>query len=123
MSTEDDDLRDWLRLLLTPGVGRETARRLLRRFGSPQALFGADADVLRAQAGSWAAALQAMPEGLETHLAATRRWLAADARHQVLTLGHPAYPRLLLETADPPLLLFAQGQLSLLDRPAIAIVG
>ncbi|NWG76260.1 MAG: DNA-protecting protein DprA, partial [Rubrivivax sp.] len=37
--TGDDDLGAWLRLLLSPGIGRDTARRLLAAFGSPQAVF------------------------------------------------------------------------------------
>jgi len=38
-------------------------------------------------------------------------------------LGDAAYPALLLETADPPLLLYAQGRLELLGAPALAVVG
>ncbi len=54
----------------------------------------------------------------------TQAWLAADpVRRHVLTLGDPAYPPALLETADPPLLLYAQGRIDLLTSPSIAIVG
>jgi DNA processing protein len=41
----------------------------------------------------------------------------------VVPLSDPAYPRLLYEIADPPTLLFARGDLSLANRPALAIVG
>jgi len=40
-----------------------------------------------------------------------------------VALGDTAYPPLLLQTADPPLLLYVQGDLSKLTLPAIAIVG
>ena len=33
-----DEARAWLQLLDTPGIGRESARALLARFGSAQAL-------------------------------------------------------------------------------------
>ncbi|HZW74926.1 MAG TPA: DNA-protecting protein DprA, partial [Caldimonas sp.] len=36
-----DEFSAWLRLLETPGVGREAARALLARFGSPEAVLGA----------------------------------------------------------------------------------
>ncbi|HEX7435565.1 MAG TPA: DNA-protecting protein DprA, partial [Caldimonas sp.] len=36
-----DDIAGWIRLLETPGVGRESARKLLAAFGSPQAIFAA----------------------------------------------------------------------------------
>ena len=35
-----DDWPDWLRLMATPGVGPDSARRLLAAFGLPQAIFG-----------------------------------------------------------------------------------
>jgi DNA processing protein len=34
-----EELGAWLRLALTPGVGPESARRLLAAFGEPQAIF------------------------------------------------------------------------------------
>ena len=33
------DLQPWLRLVLTPGVGNATARRLLAAFGPPENIF------------------------------------------------------------------------------------
>ena len=40
-----------------------------------------------------------------------------------LTLGQGLYPRLLAELEDAPPLLMAKGNLNLLDRMAVAIVG
>jgi DNA processing protein len=40
-----------------------------------------------------------------------------------LALGQGLYPRLLAEMEDAPPLLMAKGNLNLLDRPAVAIVG
>jgi DNA processing protein len=55
---------------------------------------------------------------------ATTAWLAAaPTTRQVVTLGDASYPAALLETADPPLLLYLQGRLSLLGDPSLAIVG
>ena len=39
MVTDVDELAAWLRLLITPGVGRGTARQLLAAFGTPQTVF------------------------------------------------------------------------------------
>jgi DNA processing protein len=41
----------------------------------------------------------------------------------VIALGDAAYPHALLESPDPPLLLYAIGRLELLHAPALAIVG
>ncbi len=119
-----DDLAAWLRLLRTPGIGRESARRLLGSCGSPEAVFAARPVTLRELLGpALAAALATEPERHAEQLASTEAWLDADATHHVLTLGVADFPALLLETADPPLLLYAQGRLDLLGAPALAIVG
>ncbi|MFY7865628.1 DNA-processing protein DprA [Roseateles sp.] len=119
-----DELAAWLRLLETPGIGLESARRLLSHFGSPQAVW-------ESGAGSWqellspkqCAALRQAPPGFDAQLEATQAWLAADTRHQVLVLGDADYPQALLETADPPLLLYLDGRRELLGQAHLAVVG
>lgn len=51
------------------------------------------------------------------------KWQEADAHHHLLGLDHPAYPTLLKDTADAPVLLYAEGSLAALERPLIAAVG
>ncbi len=119
-----EDLDAWLRLLRTPGIGRTAARRLLAACGSPQAVFSARAAALRELVGAEAAsALSEPPPRHDEQLAATRAWLDGDASRHVIALGEPAYPAALLETADPPLLLYAQGRIALLQAASIAVVG
>ena len=119
-----EDLPAWLRLVRTQGVGRDTARHLLAACGSPEAIFETQAATLRQLVGpAPSAALKDEPEGHAEQLAVTLAWLDADAGHHIVTLGDPAYPASLLETADPPLLLYAQGRLDWLGAPALAVVG
>jgi DNA processing protein len=124
-----DDFDAWFRLLETPGVGREAARRLLAACGSPAAVLGAAPATWRELVGAKAAlALGQVPPEFHSRLAAARSWLAGGAGRSVLALGDPAYPERLLQTADPPLLLYLQGAAdvdvgALLARPSIAIVG
>lgn len=116
----------WLRLLETPGIGRETARQLLAAFGAPEAVLTADVAQRREVVGPVrAAALEQPDEGHEALLAATLDWLATDdglVRH-LIPLGDPDYPPALLETADPPVLLYAIGRVDLLKTASLAIVG
>ena len=42
-----DELTAWLRLTLTPGVGNDSARRLLACFGTPATLFRQDTTALQ----------------------------------------------------------------------------
>lgn len=119
-----DDLAAWLRLIETPRVGRESARRLLAAFGSPQAALAAAAAARREVIGAAPAnRLSAPPEGFEALLARTTDWLRADARREIVVLGDPRYPTRLLESPDPPLLLYVQGRVELLGAASVAIVG
>lgn len=125
-----DELEAWLRLLLSPGLGRAQARQLLRAWGSPQAVFAQEPAAWEALGLSrLLPALVQVPPGLPDQLARTLAWLAQPDRF-VLTLGDPAYPQALLQTDDPPLLLFALGTLARQWQegqdgggPCLAVVG
>lgn len=121
-----EELGAWLRLLESPGVGRESARRLLAAFGSPEAVFAAPQSSLRKLlSAQQASALQTAPEHWERLLQNTWAWLQAadDAPHALLTLGDSDYPQALLQTPDPPLLLYLKGRRELLCKTALAVVG
>jgi DNA processing protein len=119
-----DEFDAWFRLLETPGLGREGARRLLAGFGSA-------AQVLQAPKAAWrqvvgpdlAQALDTEPEELPARRRAAREWLDGSAERLALSIGDSDYPALLLQTPDPPLLLYVQGNVELLNRRSLAIVG
>jgi len=121
------ELAAWLRLLETPGVGRDSARRLLCAFGSPEAVIGASVTGRTEVVGpKLAQALSIAPADLDSLIDLTLAWLhdGKDVTRAVIPLGDPRYPRLLLETCDPPLLLYAQGRLEFFQNDnAVAIVG
>ena len=129
---EADELAAWVRLLAAPGIGRESARKLLACYGSPQAVLAAST-ASRAQVVGPAAAhaLATSSAQIDALVAATQAWLggidadvdADTSPRAVVTLGDPLYPAALLQTADPPLLLYAQGRTELLASTSLAIVG
>ncbi|MBV8247880.1 MAG: DNA-protecting protein DprA [Comamonas sp.] len=114
----DAESQAWLRLLLTPGLGRSAVRRLLARAGGAPQIWQLPAAAWReCVTEAQAQALAALPPDWQRHSAALERWLAEPATgitHALVPLGHPQYPQALLETADPPLLLFVQGPEALL---------
>ena len=122
---DHDELGAWLRLLESPGVGRESARRLLAAFGSPEAVFQAGHAAHVGAVGTVVAqALRVPLDGLPAQLEKTLQWLSLRPEtHSVIGLGDPNYPALLLETADPPLLLYALGSLEHIRKPSLAVVG
>lgn len=121
---EYTELAAWLRLLETPGIGWESAHRLLQALGSPQAVFelpGAAWQTLLS--AKQRQALSQEPAHLPDLLARTWRWLQDDEARSLLILGDADYPAALLATADPPLLLYLEGRRELLAGPALAVVG
>ena len=117
----------WLRLSQTPGIGAQTLRQLLQTFGSVQAVLLQDPIALR-QVLSLAQvqALQIEPPQWRDMCQRTQAWLAQSAdgvQHEVWTWGDASYPQSLLSLADPPPLLFAQGQLNRPCGTSVAIVG
>ena len=112
---EREELAAWLRLTLTPGVGSVTARRLLVAFGWPQRIFEQPAQALQACATpAQATALLAPPENLTPLVETTWQWLQEETAsggpaRAIAPLGHPLYPAPLLDTDDPPLLLYLMG--------------
>ncbi|MGZ5200601.1 MAG: DNA-processing protein DprA [Telluria sp.] len=119
-----DHLADWLRLEQASGVGCRTANQLLAAFHSPQAIFQASDNELATHLPlPGVRALRAPPSaGFGELLAATLAWLAQPGHH-IITQHDPRYPELLTHIPDPPLMLYAQGDVSLLARPCLAIVG
>ena len=111
-----DDLVDRLRLVRSPGIGPVTFRQLIARFGSVSAALEAVPD-LAARGGGKAPRLMDRKQA-EAEIA---RVEAFGARY--LILGQGLYPRALAELDDAPPLLTVKGDLKLLDRPLIAIVG
>ncbi|MDB5874545.1 MAG: smf [Ramlibacter sp.] len=124
---ERGELAAWLRLVLTPEVGNTAARSLLAAFGLPDAVFRQSPDALRqVVTAAQARALGSEPADLARRLDATWQWLhapEAQERRQVLTLGDTNYPPGLLNTEDPPLMLYVIGDIPPAWPIAIAVVG
>lgn len=120
-----DELKAWLRLSLSPGIGNITARKLLACFGLPQAIFEQPSAALRQVATPLQTeALRAEPPTLSELLETTWAWLGQSevggCRRQVLSLGDPGYPQALLDIDDPPLLLYLHGVASFQETMTMA---
>ena len=50
-------------------------------------------------------------------------WLDAGSKRHCVHLESPDYPWLLKEISSPPMILFAEGSFSTLDKPQLSIVG
>ncbi len=117
----EDELAAWLRLTLTPGLGGQAQRTLLQTFGLPQVIFKAGGSELRAAIGDKLATLLASHDA-EADITTALNWASEPGNH-LIPLGSTAYPRTLLDSADPPALLYAKGNIELLQQPMLSVVG
>ncbi|MBL8241849.1 MAG: DNA-protecting protein DprA [Bryobacterales bacterium] len=119
--TPEDELH-WLALRLVPGLGTRRVVQLLERFQSPQLVFRASVSDLES-AGLPPGPARSVASGC-TFDDAVDQQNKMRARGAVLITFHdPLYPEMLKDILDPPLTLFARGDLALLNFPGIAVVG
>ena len=111
-----DDLIQRIRLIRSPSIGPVTYRQLIARFGSAQAALEAIPDLARRGGGS-------PPKLFSSEDAQRERAKVEKLGARYLALGQGLYPSLLAELDDAPPLLIANGDVALLDRPSVAIVG
>ncbi|MDA8162177.1 MAG: DNA-processing protein DprA [Desulfobacteraceae bacterium] len=113
----------WIALHITPGVGSVTIKRLVDRFGSPEAVLNMDSALLKDTGWLSPRARNAIlsgpdPRDLERSMDTIKR---LDA--WVMTYRSEDYPPLLRQIPDPPALLYGLGDRARLTERSIAIVG
>ncbi len=117
-----DHSLSWLALRLTPGLGARLTGKLLRQFGGPEEIFRASLTELEGCQLPAAAAQAVFGKNAfrdaEKELAEVRR-----AGIRLVTWEETEYPRLLTQIYDPPPLLYVRGNVEVLSRHAISVVG
>jgi DNA processing protein len=119
--TAPADALYWLALEGVPGLGPDTARRLLDHFSRLADIFAAPAGQLKPLVGDKIAAAIAKPVDPDEHRESLA-WLSAADAHLV-TWNDPDYPEILRNMPDAPAWLYVKGDRSALRRPSLAIVG
>ncbi|MGL4236821.1 DNA-processing protein DprA [Tabrizicola sp.] len=112
----EDDRFDRLRLLRSRRVGAVTFHRLIAEHGSARAALEALPGVARAAGVD---GYEVCPEGVVS--AELKQGRALGAR--LLVHGEADYPAALLDLPDAPPVLWALGDVALLNRPAVGMVG
>jgi len=107
-------------LSLLPFLTPNRTRLLLETFGSAENARNAPSDLLQGLLSINPDQTAEVKSPLRD--SATRRRVA-DLRERTVTRIDPEYPPMLLQIADPPLALHFRGDVSLLSRPSVALVG
>jgi DNA processing protein len=118
----DEARAAWVALATAPGIGPVRLHALLAVHRTPLGALSAPFALLRTVPGMTAAAATAVSSA---SLDQGRRILELTERcgGRVLLPDDPEFPALLQQIPDAPPVLFAAGNLSLLGRPTVAIVG
>ncbi len=120
IKTINPQLKYWLALVRTPGVGSQTVQRLLEHF-QPEQIFQASRANLTGL-GISEKKVEALLNPPWDLVEQDLEWLKQDNNH-ALTLDDAEYPVQLKEIGDPPPVLFVKGNSALLNAPQIAMVG
>ena len=117
------DLRYWIALSMLPEVGPVGAAKLLSAIGTPERIFDAEMKDLLAVEGIGTSRAKS--------IASFSLWGQVERQVRVIEregiqavhLGDAAYPELLREIADPPVVVYVKGDIRPQDKYAIAVVG
>lgn len=121
MNHAEQENRAWLALTLVEGLSPANIRNLLQKFGGPETVLAQSAATLSniLERPVVEALLDASEsEAVQNALA----WLR-DTNNHLVTLADADYPTLLLESGDPPAVLYLKGRRELLESTALAVVG
>ncbi len=112
-----------IRLLNIPGVGPRKTLDLLAHFNSLENIFNSGyADLTRIQ-GINSKTANAILAPQDDELLAGQERLAEKFDVKIISIWEDAYPELLKEIYDPPIVLFCKGNIDLLNSKSIGMVG
>ena len=117
-----DHSLSWLALRLAPGLGARLAGKLLQQFGGPEEIFRAPLTELE---GCQLPAAVAQAVFSRTAFRDAEKELAQVRKNgcRLVHCGESEYPKRLMEIYDPPPLLYVRGNVGVLSRHSIAMVG
>lgn len=114
-----------IQLALTPYIGAESFAQLVAHFGSAQEALLAGADIIArlGRHGKQAAKMWHDTDKARAAADAALAWASQNPQCRLLLSCDDDYPTRLHEGITAPPLIFARGNLALLQRPAVGIVG
>jgi DNA processing protein len=118
----DADRLAWLALALSPGLGPKRILDAMRQLEAPGQIFELPLTSLEGLRLP-AEAAQFIFDGKARAAAEAEMAQVKAQGARIVSFGCPEYPERLKEIYDPPPVLWVRGAVSLLGKPAIAVVG
>jgi len=117
------NLRNLLALSIVPGFGPKRVKNLLAKFSDPSRIFKLSKTELRSVEG--------IGEASALMLLSFNKWDEVDkiieatekVNANILTMADEAYPNLLKQIYDPPIIIWYKGNPESLNEAGVAVVG
>lgn len=116
-----NDLRYWLALNQVNLISRDNISKCLQLFDSPKDIFNSKHSKLMSL-GISNVALELILHFDWSRIEDDLRWVN-NVDQQIITIHDEAYPKLLKEIPDPPLVLYVKGDKDLLQFPLFSMIG
>jgi DNA processing protein len=117
------DIRNWLQLVQTQGVGSVIFGRLFEHFGSVETILGASAESLAKVEGIGRIISEKIVQSRGKFDADKEISLADKSGVCIINISDSRYPVLLKKIYDPPPVIYIKGDIGPSDNLAVAIVG
>ncbi|MBP9742118.1 MAG: DNA-processing protein DprA [Burkholderiales bacterium] len=118
----EDNLYLWLLLSHTPKIGPATLVKLIKHFGSIENIYTQNHATLSSIINPVIAQL-IIGQSAQKQANQALEWLNIADNHHIIHMNSDIYPKQLLEMHDAPPVLFLKGNIELLKRNKLAIVG
>lgn len=123
MSLENQ--RNWLRLAMVPGMSFGGSYALLKAFGLPETIFAQSVLSLSTVLPQELAMLvhRSPGEDVETKIQTILAWIKNIPQVRLLVPSDKDFPKRFLTVPQPPLVVLAAGDVKLLSRKTVSLVG
>ena len=118
----DSELRAWIALSQVNGLGHVRLQKLLKRFGSVDAIMRASLAQLQSVPGIGRSTAESIRQRDAKAITATLEWLQLE-NHHFIPCSHDDYPLPLRHITSAPIALYVHGDKARLKQPQMAIVG
>ncbi len=113
---------EWLCLFYTKNIGNKWLAHLIKQFGSAKVAYEAsNADWKKA--GLPDSVIASRTNDVEKSAASAIKWFESSENRHILTIDDARYPELLKIVDDAPMILFVEGNPSILSAPQLGMVG
>ncbi len=120
---KSNNLKLWLQLISIKKLGNGSILKLLHAFGSIGNIFLQNTQNLATIIHIELAKDITNHIFIDHQIENTLQWLSQDVNNYIITIDKPEYPKSLLNIHNPPVILYAKGNIRLLELSKFAIVG